>query len=184
MGLGLPTCSYCLAPYVFQLFFQPVFCWLWCHPTTIMKTRGLNEDFSMSIALWLWYSSLFLYCCWICERDLTRIRLWSRISAGASHSCALSKIYFQHPLIGYDVILLNQPCQDLFDVNCFPAKQQLAFCSKDEGSLLQSWQLCGTFTYTCCERWKISYTFRDIYCVFWLLNHNSERFNCSNRWCG
>ena len=42
--------------------------------------------------------------------------------------------------------------KDLINVNCFPAKQQLAFCSNDESSFPQSWQLCGTFTYSWCER--------------------------------
>jgi len=23
-----------MVPYIFQLFFQSVFCWLWCYPTT------------------------------------------------------------------------------------------------------------------------------------------------------
>jgi len=32
----------CMAPYIFQLFFQPVVCWLWCHPTICWKDKGIE----------------------------------------------------------------------------------------------------------------------------------------------
>ena len=56
-----------MAPCVFQLFFLPVFCWLCCIlvPSLhlLWKQGGLNEDFSMSITVWL-YLSFSFSCCW------------------------------------------------------------------------------------------------------------------------
>jgi len=38
----------------------------------VVKTRGLNEDFSMSVTLWLYKSFFSFACFWqICERDLS-----------------------------------------------------------------------------------------------------------------
>jgi len=33
-------------------------------PPVVVKTRGLNEDFSMSITLWLYLSFFSFSCCW------------------------------------------------------------------------------------------------------------------------
>jgi len=48
------------APYVFQLFFSASLLFTLLQsgaiPPVVVKTRGLNEDFSMSITLWLYLS--------------------------------------------------------------------------------------------------------------------------------
>jgi len=62
-------------PFVYSVAF-------WCHPSTclVVKTRGLNEDFSMSITLLL-YLSFSFSCCWLVDlcQGLPRIWLWGRM---------------------------------------------------------------------------------------------------------
>ena len=54
-------------PVFFSYFFCESFVYsvpFWCHPSrVVVKTRGLNEDFSMSITFWL-HLSFYLSCCW------------------------------------------------------------------------------------------------------------------------
>ena len=66
------------------------------------------------------------------------------------------------------------------------AKQQLAVCSNDESSISSNRGNYVELLHTLAakdEKLARHLESRDIY-VFWLLKHDSERFNCSNRWCG
>jgi len=77
--------------------------------------------------------------------------------------------------------------KDLINVNCFPAKQQLAVCSNNQSSISSNRGNYVELLHTLAakdEKLARHLESRDIYCVFWLLKHDSERFNCSNRWCG
>jgi len=74
--------------------------------------------------------------------------------------------------------------KDLINVTFFPAKQQLAFCSNDESPISSNRGNYVELLHTLAakdERLARHLESRDIYCVFCLLKHNSERFNCSNR---
>jgi len=51
-----------MAPCVFSYFFLPVFFHSGAIPPLVVKTRGLNEDFLMSMTLWL-YLSFSISCC-------------------------------------------------------------------------------------------------------------------------
>jgi len=69
------------------------------------------------------------------------------------------------------------------NVNFFSAKQQLAFCSNDENEISSNLGNYVELLHTLAAKDERLARHLDIYCVFWLLKHNSERFNCSNRWC-
>ena len=74
--------------------------------------------------------------------------------------------------------------KDPIDINCFPAKQQLAVCSNDESSISSTRGNCVELLHTLAakdEKLARHLESRDIYCVFWLLKHDSKRFNCRNR---
>jgi len=74
--------------------------------------------------------------------------------------------------------------KDLTNVNCFPAKQQLAVCGNGESSISSNRGNYVELLHTLAakdEKLARHLESRDIYCVFWLLKHDSERFNCSNR---
>ena len=72
--------------------------------------------------------------------------------------------------------------KELINVNCFLAKQQLAFCSNDETSISFNRGKYVELLHTLAAKdERLARHFRDIYCVFWLIKHNSERFNYSNR---
>jgi len=77
--------------------------------------------------------------------------------------------------------------KDLINVNCFPAKQQLAVCSNDESAISSNRGNYVELLHTHAakdEKLARHLESRDLHCVFWLLKHDSERFNCSNRCCG
>jgi len=64
------------------------------------------------------------------------------------------------------------------------AKQQLAVCSNDESSISSNRGNYVELLHTLAakdEKLARHLESRDIYYVFWLLKHDSERFNCSNR---
>ena len=82
-----------MSPCVFQLFFQPVFCWPWwiLVPAPLVKTRGLNKDFSMSVTLWLCLSFFSMLLVDLLK-GLFGIRLWGRMCDPYVKKCFLIAI--------------------------------------------------------------------------------------------
>jgi len=73
--------------------------------------------------------------------------------------------------------------KDLINVNCFPAKQQVAVCSNDKSSISSNRGNFVKLLHTLAakdEKLARHLESRDIYCVFWHLKQDSDRFNCSN----
>jgi len=77
--------------------------------------------------------------------------------------------------------------KDLINVNCFPAKQQLAFCSNDESSISSNRGNYVELLHTHAakdERLARHSETITVFSGFSTIVQKSERFNCSNRWCG
>ena len=77
--------------------------------------------------------------------------------------------------------------KDLINVNCFPVKQQLAFCSNDESSISSNRCNYVELLHTLAakdERLTTVTKTTTVFSGFSNIIQKSERFNCSNRWCG
>jgi len=74
--------------------------------------------------------------------------------------------------------------KDLINVNCFPAKQQLAFCSNDESSISSNRGNYVELLHTLAakdEKLATVTKTTSVFSDFSNVIQKSERFNCSNR---
>ena len=101
---------------VFQLFILPVFCWLLnsgAIPSVVVKTRVLNEDFSMSIPLYnqlvIFDVDVFPLAAFVLFRDLSHKNAW-----------------LNHTIPSHDDALLC--CCEIIPLNQWPFVKLGAYC--------------------------------------------------------